>query len=216
MTHAERTVISVPPTGDAPELELEARWDLPATPQQVAVLCHPHPLQRGSMNAPLMQALAEDLAEREFAVFRFNFRGVGRSTGSHDFGEGEVDDVAAAVDEAARAYPELPLRVVGWSFGAVTSLHWQARDKSRLPWVGIAPPVNNTRSLPLPPKAELAAAPRAIIIGDRDQFTTVADTRTYAAAIDAELTVLKGSDHFFYFREEKVAGLVAADLSEPA
>ncbi len=167
------------------------------------------------MNAPLMQALAEELVEREFAVFRFNFRGVGRSTGAHDFGEGEIDDVAAAVGAASQAYPTLPIRVAGWSFGAVTSLHWQARDKSHLPWVGIAPPVNNTRSLPLPPKAELAVAPRAIIIGDRDQFTTVGDTRKYAAAIDANLTILKGSDHFFYFREEKVAGIVAADLSEP-
>jgi alpha/beta superfamily hydrolase len=167
------------------------------------------------MNAPLMQALAEELVEHDFAVFRFNFRGVGRSTGAHDHGEGEVDDVAAAVDDATRAYPALPIRVAGWSFGAVTSLHWQARDKSRLPWVGIAPPVNNTRSLPLPPKTELASAPRAIIIGDRDQFATVEDTRAYAAAIDAELTVLKGSDHFFYFREEMVAGLVAADFNEP-
>ena len=212
MTHVEKTVISVGPAG-ADEVELEARWDLPAAPQSVAVLCHPHPLQRGTMNAPLMQALAEALVEREFAVFRFNFRGVGRSTGSHDFGAGEMDDVAAAVNAATVAHPELPIGVAGWSFGAVTSLHWQARDQSRLPWVGVAPPVNNVRSLPLPAPDALADAPRTLIIGDRDQFTTVADTEEYATGIGADLSVLKGSDHFFYFREEKVAGLVAAGLS---
>jgi hypothetical protein len=215
MTHVEKRVISVGQAGDGPQIELEARWDLPATPLQVAVLCHPHPLQRGSMNAPLMHALAEALVARDFAVFRFNFRGVGRSTGTHDFGDGERDDVAAAIDAASEAYPNLPIGVAGWSFGAVTSLHWQARDGSRLPWVGIAPPVNNVRSLPLPPTSELADAPRVLIIGDRDQFTTVDDTQEYAASIGADLSVLKGSDHFFNFREDRVAALVAAGLSEP-
>ena len=216
MTHVEKTFITVAARDDASEIELEARWDLPPTPQQVAVLCHPHPRQRGTMNAPLMQALAEALAERGFAVFRFNFRGVGRSGGTHDFGKGEMDDVAAAVESALRAHPGLPIGVAGWSFGAVTSLHWQARDKSTLPWVGIAPPVSNTRSLPLPAKDDLEAAPRSLIIGDRDQFTTVDDTQEYAASIEADLSVLKGSDHFFYFREDKVAGLVAAGLTGPA
>ncbi len=213
MTHAEGTVISVDRADGAAGIELEARWDLPATPRQVVVLCHPHPLQRGSMHAPLMAALAEGLVGQDFAVLRFNFRGVGNSTGTHDSGDGEVADVAAAVDAAEHAYPALPIGVAGWSFGAVTSLHWQARDQSRLPWVGIAPPVNNARSRPLPQRTELTEASRLLILGDRDQFTTVEDTQEYARAIGAELRVLKGSDHFFYFREEKVAGLVAAGLS---
>ncbi len=213
MTHAEGTVISV---DRATGIELEARWDLPATPRQVVVLCHPHPLQRGSMHAPLMAALAEGLVGQEVAVLRFNFRGVGNSTGTHDFGDGEVADVAAAVDAASHAYPTLQIGVAGWSFGAVTSLHWQAKDQSRLPWVGIAPPVHNARSRPLPQRTELADAPRLLILGDRDQFTTVEDTQDYARAIGAEVHVLKGSDHFFYFREEKVAEMVAAGLTERA
>lgn len=216
MTHVEKTAIQVAPGGDAGTIDLEARWDLPAAPQRVAVLCHPHPLQRGTMHAPLMQALAEALVGRDFAVLRFNFRGVGQSTGTHDHGKGEMDDVASAVDAASRAHPSLPLGVAGWSFGAVTSLHWQARDKSHLPWVGIAPPVNNMRSVPLPAREELADAPREIVIGDRDQFTTVDETQEYANSIGAGLRVLKGSDHFFYFREDKVATLVAAGLSGPA
>ena len=54
-----------------------------------------------------------------------------------------------------------------------------------------------------------------MIIGDRDQFASVEDTRAYADSINADLQSLKGSDHFFYFREEKVASLVAFGLSEP-
>ena len=95
-------------------------------------------------------------------------------------------------------------------------LRWQARDQNRLPWVGIAPPINSSRSLPLPAAAELAAAPRTVILGDRDQFATAEDSAEYSESIAAELHILKGSDHFFYFREERVAGLVAAGLSRRA
>ncbi|MCP3975091.1 MAG: hypothetical protein GY720_11435 [bacterium] len=214
MTHVERTVFTVA-TADG-DIELEARWDLCPEPERVAVLCHPHPQQRGTMNAPLMQSLTDSLVEHQFAVMRFNFRGVGHSSGTHDFGQGEMDDVAAAVATAHGTYSELPIGVAGWSFGAATSLRWQARDGNRLPWVGVAPPVNSSRSLPLPSRKELAAAPRTIILGDRDQFATVEDSRAYADAIGADLQVLKGSDHFFYFREEKIAALVADGLSEPA
>ncbi|NNJ46811.1 MAG: hypothetical protein HKP18_03175, partial [Acidimicrobiia bacterium] len=50
---------------------------------------------------------------------------------------------------------------------------------------------------------------RLLIVGDRDQFVTVADLQAYADAAGATVTVLNGSDHFFYFREDRVAELVA-------
>ncbi|NND03826.1 MAG: alpha/beta fold hydrolase [Acidimicrobiia bacterium] len=209
MTHHETLTF---PTGG---LTLQARWDLPEDPQRAVVLCHPHPMQRGTMNAPLVVAIAESLAHDGFAVLRFNFRGVGDSTGEHDFGEGEMDDIAAAVEVAAARFPQLPLGVAGWSFGAVTSLRWQARDGATHNWVGVATPVGSTRSKDMPEPSTLSPAQRTMIIGDRDQFASAEDTRTYADSIGAHLEVLKGSDHFFYFREEKVASLVAAGLSEP-
>lgn len=199
---------------DASGLSLEATWDLPEQPHQVVVLCHPHPQQRGTMNAPLMNSLAESLRGAGFAVLRFNFRGVGESEGEHDFGDGELEDVAAAVDVAAARFGDLRLGIAGWSFGAVTSLRWQARDKSDLDWVGVGAPVGSARSRPMPEPTSLAAARRTFIIGDRDQFASVDATREYADSIDASLEVLQGSDHFFYFREERVARLVAAGLTQ--
>lgn len=216
MTHVERIVLTVDTGPEAEDIELEAQWDLCPEPTQVAVLCHPHPQQRGTMNAPLMLALTEGLVGHGFAVLRFNFRGVGDSSGTHDFGSGEMDDVAAAVAAAIAAYPSRPVGVAGWSFGAATSLRWQARDSSTLPWVGVAPPVNSSRSLPLPARGELADAARTLILGDRDQFATVEDSQKYSDTIGADLQILKGSDHFFYFREEKVANLVAEGLSAPS
>ena len=210
MTHHEAL------TFEADGLALEARWDLPDEPQQAVVLCHPHPMQRGTMNAPLMVAIAESLTHDGFAVLRFNFRGVGESEGEHDYGDGEMDDIAAAVRIAADRFPELPLGIAGWSFGAITSLRWQARDGDGLNWVGVATPVGSTRSREMPEPGSLTVATRTMIIGDRDQFASVEDSQAYADNIGAGLEVMKGSDHFFYFREERVAKLVAAGLNESA
>jgi alpha/beta superfamily hydrolase len=195
------------------DIELEAVWDIPETPTRAVVFCHPHPLQRGTMTAPLMQAVTRSLCMRGFAVLRFNFRGVGGSTGSHDFGVGEVDDVHAAVEEAARTYPALPLGLAGWSFGAATALRYQAREQSTVPYVGIAPPVASPRSPALPAKHELANAHRTFVLGDRDQFVTVDELTEYSERIGGRIEILAGSDHFFYFREEVVAAAVADGLS---
>jgi alpha/beta superfamily hydrolase len=126
-----------------------------------------------------------------------------------------MDDIAAAVEVATQRFSELPLGVAGWSFGAVTSLRWQARDGDTRNWVGVAAPVGSTRSKDMPEPSSLAPARRTMIIGDRDQFASVEATRAYADSVQADLQTMKGSDHFFYFREEKVASLVAAGLSEP-
>ncbi len=195
------------------DVELEARWDLPEQPTIAVVFCHPHPLHGGTMTAPLMEAVTRSLCMRGFAVLRFNFRGVGESTGSHDFGVAEVDDVAAAVDHAAARFPHLPLGLAGWSFGAATALRFQAKSWSAAPYAGIAPPVASNRSPALPARHELAQAHRTFIIGDRDQFVTVDELSTYAAGIHGRIEVLNGSDHFFYFREERVAAAVADALT---
>jgi len=196
---------------------LEARWDLPADPRgPVVVLCHPHPLYGGSMEVPLLRTVAAHLARAGCPVLRFNFRGVGASTGSWGGGEAEVGDVGAAARAAAEAFPGLPLALAGWSFGAVVALCRQAASGGAEPLAAIAPPVQSDLTPPLPAPASLAAAPRLLLIGDRDQFTTVGDLRAYASAAGAALLVLPGSDHFFFGREARVAQAVAAHLTAPA
>ncbi len=190
--------------------ELEAILDAPPNPDQIVVFCHPHPAHGGTMNAPLMRHVADGLCARDVAVLRFNFRGVGASTGTHGGGIPELADLDAAFDHAGTF--DLPIGLAGWSFGAATSLVWLARTGHTLPWVGIAPPVRSSRTPALPAPEELPDAPRRFIIGDRDQFATVEDVRAYAASVGGVTDVLAGSDHFFYFREERVAELVAAGV----
>ncbi len=193
-------------------IALEGRWDQAPVATGAVVFCHPHPQHGGTMTAPLMHKVAKGLVARGLSVLRFNFRGVGLSTGTWEGGLGEIDDVAAAVARARHDHPDLAVGLAGWSFGAATALAWQAREQDASPMAGIAPPVRTELVERLPRPEELAAASRTLIVGDRDQFVTVEDLQEYANAAGATVTVLKGSDHFFFFREEQVAGLVAEHL----
>jgi hypothetical protein len=178
---------------------LEARWDSPDEPTGIVVICHPHPLQGGSMMAPLMIAVTTRLVEREFSVLRFNFRGTGESTGTHDYGDAEKLDVAAAVEAATST--GLSVHLSGWSFGAATALRWLGEQSESLPYSGIAPA---SEGLPhaLPP------GPKRIVVGTRDQVVDVEAIREYAEKQTIDLVLTPG-DHFFHGRGKKIGDLVA-------
>src|SRR6266436_10453040 len=78
--------------------QLEAVLKEPAAPVAAVVVCHPHPLGGGTMNNNVVYRVAKVLGDAGAAVLRFNFRGVGQSTGRFDDGVGEEDDALAAVD----------------------------------------------------------------------------------------------------------------------
>jgi uncharacterized protein len=183
---------------------LEARIDSAEQPERFTVFCHPHPLQGGSMNAPLMIAVANRLVERGHSVLRFNFRGTGSSSGSHEEGEGELIDVAAAMEVARER--ELPLGLTGWSFGAWTGLRWLAEHQETMPYVGIAPA---SRSLP----EELPSGPKRIILGTRDQVIDSESLITYAREQSIDLVLTPG-DHFFHGRGKRIGDLVGQGLED--
>ena len=107
---------------------LEAILREPAAPIAAAVVCHPHPLGGGTMNNNVVYRTAKVLVEAGIAALRFNFRGVGASSGSHADGLGEEDDVRAALATLRARHPALPLWVAGFSFGARVGLAVGAED----------------------------------------------------------------------------------------
>ncbi len=188
---------------------LEAMVDSPDTPIGTVVLCHPHPLHGGTMRAPLLIALTQRALGAGYRVVRFNFRGVGSSTGEFGDGVAEVRDVAAAMAHAWQ-FPEPVKGICGWSFGAATALSWQAQTGSTVPYVGIAPPVESPLIPSLPDPSDLARGPRRFIIGARDQYVSVDDLEAYALAIGASVVVFPATDHFFIFRYDTLADDVVA------
>ena len=115
--------------GPAGRLEaLHEEPDEGARLDRVVVVCHPHPLYGGTLHNTVVFRLARAARRAHSAVLRFNFRGVGLSTGSYDEGEGEQDDLRAALSYMNDRYPGLPLVVAGFSFGARVALRLACRD----------------------------------------------------------------------------------------
>ena len=106
-----------------------------------AVVCHPHPLFGGTMHNKVVYQTAKTLHRFGLPVLRFNFRGVGSSEGSHDQGEGEREDVSAALDFLAGEYPGAPLLLAGFSFGSWVGLRVGCRDARVTHLIGLGLPV---------------------------------------------------------------------------
>ena len=126
------------PTTDGESLEAELY--LPEVPRCGVVITHPHPQMGGDMFTPVPAGFFRVTAGTDVAALRFNFRGTGRSTGTHDKGGAERLDVAAALDHLAQAAPGVPLFFAGWSFGADVAL---TLDDDRIAgWFMAAPPLS--------------------------------------------------------------------------
>jgi alpha/beta superfamily hydrolase len=175
------------------------------------VVCHPHPGHGGTMQHPIVLAIADEAVAHGFTAVRFNFRGVGQSTSSPTDGSDEIDDLAAVMDHMEAEYPPVS-GIAGWSFGAAVALIWQARTASTLPYVGIAPPIQGLPGHNLPLGESLASARRTFIIGDRDQLVDITALSRYAESVEASVISYANTDHFFINKYQRLAEDVVATI----
>jgi alpha/beta superfamily hydrolase len=194
---------------------LEALYRELQDPHGVAVVCHPHPLGGGTLHNKVVFRAARGLENANVATLRFNFRGAGTSAGKHDEGEGETDDVAAAIAWAKKHHPGRKLIVGGFSFGA-----WVAsRVACELPEVDavflIGTPVNKYDFGYL----RHCEKPMLFLHGTQDEYGDVAKLEKVVENIrNAESVIVTGADHFFTKQldavEETMRGW-AEELVEP-
>ncbi|MDR2766435.1 MAG: alpha/beta hydrolase [Holosporaceae bacterium] len=109
----------------------------------LAIVLHPNPLQGGTMNNRVTVAIYNAFVKNGFSVIRFNFRGVGKSEGSHDKGDGELTDTAAVMDWIQSINPGArQLWVGGFSFGSLIGMQLLMRRPEISSFVAICPPAN--------------------------------------------------------------------------
>ncbi len=168
----------------------------PAEPLAAAVVCHAHPLHGGMMHFKVVFRAAKALQRHGVAALRFNFRGVGLSEGAHGDGRGEQEDVRAALDEMARRFPDLPLVVGGFSFGAAMALAVAARETRVHAAFALGYPIVSVAD-----RAHLNGlrVPRLFVQGELDAYGSRAEIQSMVGALPEpkELHVIPGSDHFF-------------------
>src|SRR5215472_11470792 len=108
----------------------------------VALVLHPHPLGGGTMHNKVVFRAAAALNDAGLIALRINFRGVGQSTGEHDEGRGEQEDVRAGLNYLAKNYPEQQITLCGFSFGARVGLEVGMADDRVRQLIAIGAPVD--------------------------------------------------------------------------
>lgn len=161
------------------------------------LVCHPHPLGGGTMHNKVVFRAAAGLLEAHLATLRFNFRGVGASTGEHDDGNGEQQDVLDALDHLSVNYPDLPVTLAGFSFGSRVGSLATLDDERVVRLISIGTPVKKYDFSHL----KNVRKPILFVHGDRDEFGSLEDLRELVAQVaentDAELIAFENCGHFF-------------------
>lgn len=166
-----------------------------AEPRGIALVAHPHPLQGGTLDNKVAHTLARTFTGLGYVSVRFNFRGVGKSEGVFDEGEGETDDALAALGFARSEYPALaerPPALAGFSFGSfVQSRVAKMVVPERV--VLIAPAVMRFA-------VESVPSDTIVVHGDEDDVVALADVLAWARPQHLPVIVFPGCGHFFHGR----------------
>ena len=159
----------------------------------IALIAHPHSLQGGTLDNKVVQTLAKTFFALSHAAVRFNFRGVGGSSGAFDEGTGETQD-ALAVLAYARAHwgKELPIVLAGFSFGSFVQTR-VAKEIVARRLVLIGPAVGRFA-------AENVPADTIVVHGEEDDVVTLADVLAWARPQELPIVVFPGCGHFFHGR----------------
>lgn len=180
---------------------LETRLTVPSTPKagQVAVVCHPHPLFGGTMDNKVVTTVVRAYKEMGLPIVTFNFRGVGQSEGTHDNGQGEIDDAIAVITWALAQTQASELYLAGFSFGSYIAAAAVSR-LSALPvhlqqLLLIAPPVHHY------PFVELDLPTDTLVIqGDADEVVPADEVFDWASQQALKIIRFEGCSHFFHGR----------------
>jgi alpha/beta superfamily hydrolase len=135
-------------------------------------------------------------------VARFNFRGVGRSGGTHDNGAGEVQDVSAVIDFLANAYPGVSLLVAGFSFGSWVGSRAGCADTRVTQLIGLGLPVADADARDFS-YLDMCEKPKLLVTGEFDRFgpphtlRSIVERFSASALQQTSVQIVRGADHFF-------------------
>lgn len=197
-TSTESSFMYITTTDD---ISLETQWhpvESGAPARAVAVATHPHPLHGGDMHNVAPEAFARSLPAMGISVLRFNFRGVGASTGDHDNGGAEHLDVHAAITAAAASEPGVPVILAGYSFGADMALDFATDAPPEVlaavaGVLAVAPPLRMFDTF----SASKRDLPKHLLVPAHDQFRPPESAEAFVGEWTATTQIsLPGTDHF--------------------
>ncbi|TDV69947.1 hypothetical protein EC915_102208 [Pseudomonas sp. LP_7_YM] len=200
---------------DGPVGQLEALYlDLEAA-KGVALICHPNPVQGGTMLNKVISTLQRTARDAGYITLRFNYRGVGASTGSSDMGQGEVDDAEAAANWLREKRPDLPLTLLGFSFGGFVAAtlggRLEAKGETLSHLFMVAPAVMRIAD----PSALPQKGPLTLIQPETDEVVDPQLVYAWSDALSRPHELLKVAEcgHFFHGKLTDLKDLILPRLS---
>jgi alpha/beta superfamily hydrolase len=202
---------------NGPVGRLEARYHHNPDPRSpIALVLHPHPQHGGTMNNRVTYTMFQAFVSMGFSVLRFNYRGVGRSQGKYDRGEGELADATAALDWLQTYHPNAGSAWIGgFSFGAWISMQLLMRRPDLEGFVVAAPPASLYDFSFLAP----CPCPGLILHGDLDELVPeqsvakLADKLAKQRGLTMDYRIVYGADHFFQNHAQTVNDHIVEHVS---
>ena len=198
---------------DGPAGKLEYVLSVPETDnrlQAIAVVCHPHPLFDGTLNNKVTYTIARSLNKIGVPALRFNFRGVEKSDGAFDNGNGELADLMAAIEKIQSIFPDKDLWLAGFSFGAYIAL-CASKQVFASKLITVAPPVKSFdfNLIPLPECDWL------LIQGTGDEVVSAKDVLYWARSLKnpPQIVEMEGASHFFHRRLLEVRDIIIQHIA---
>jgi alpha/beta superfamily hydrolase len=183
----------------------------------IALVLHPHPKHGGTMNNKIVYAMYRCFVEQGFSVLRFNFRGVGRSEGAYDNGEGELSDAASALDWLQSTHPGVNrFWVAGFSFGAWISMQLLMRRPELEGFISVSPPAGMydfNFLAPCPVSGQIIQGTSDTVVLKTAVDTLVNKLRNQRG-IKIDYQIIDGADHFFTEQIQELSGHMSQYLDQ--
>ena len=204
---------------NGPEGRLECRYMPSSDPNApTALILHPEPDRGGTMNNRITFAKYKLLQERGFSVMRFNFRGVGRSQGTYDKGEGELSDAAAAMDWLQSQHPASnECWIAGFSFGSWIGMQLMMRRPEITGFISVSPPAVTHDFAFLAP----CPASGLIVHGNQNEDVPIervhmlVDKISKQKGVDIDVAEIDGANHFFSSHLDETISAISAYVDKP-
>ncbi len=158
------------------------------------VITHPHPLYGCSMDDAVVESIARACRAKDYSLLKFNFRGVGGSSGRYENGIGERADVCAAVS-CLQARGVINISLAGYSFGTFVNVGAVRGGAAVEKLILVSPPIalmDFGVPAPLP-------ALKLIVTGSHDYIapSTLIEKVLPQWNPEAKLEIIAGADHFY-------------------
>ena len=182
--------------------------DIPG--DKAVVVTHPHPLYGGEMHNNVVQAIVNAYGKNSFSTLRFNFRGVGESTGEYDQGIGEQEDVKAAL-RYMKELGKRKIHLAGYSFGAWVNAMGLSRFEEASRIIMVSPPVNMIDFSFLKYDSRI----KLVVSGSNDEFAAPELIKKMIKSWNPEAIFdwIIGADHFYSGKTKDIEEIIGRFLS---